>query len=62
VVGNRVPTVKKVWLFKNCADGKVTSVSVTPLSYLGNTHLLVLMFRLYLYYWTYLGLSRYLDP
>jgi hypothetical protein len=38
------------------------SESVTSLSYLGNARLLVLMFRLYLYYRTYLGLSRYLDP
>jgi hypothetical protein len=35
---------------------------VTSLSYFGIAHLLVLMFRLYLYYRTYLGLSRYLDP
>jgi hypothetical protein len=37
-------------------------VPVMSLSYLGNARLLVLMFRLYLYYRTYLGLSRYLDP
>jgi hypothetical protein len=37
-------------------------IPVTSLSYLGNARLLVLMFRLYLYYRTYLGLSRYLDP
>jgi hypothetical protein len=35
---------------------------VMSLSYLGIARLLVLMFRLYLYYRTYLGLSRYLDP
>jgi hypothetical protein len=34
---------------------------VTSLSYLGTARLLVLMFRLYLYYRTYLGLSRYLN-
>jgi hypothetical protein len=36
--------------------------SVTSLSYLGIARLLVLMFRIYLYYRTYLGLSRYLNP
>jgi hypothetical protein len=35
---------------------------VTSLSYLGDARLPVLMFRLYLYYRTYLGLSRYLNP
>jgi hypothetical protein len=32
------------------------------LSYLGIVRLLVLIFHLYLYYRTYLGLSHYLDP
>jgi len=27
VVGNGVPPIKEVWLFKNCANSKVASVS-----------------------------------
>jgi hypothetical protein len=41
---------------------QLKAITVTSLSYLGIARLLVLMFRLYLYYRTYLGLSRYLDP
>jgi hypothetical protein len=46
--------------YQHIAYGGLTNV--TSLSYLGAMRLLVLMFRLYLYYRTYHRLSRYLDP
>jgi hypothetical protein len=49
-------------VLSNLPEHRIPINNVTSLSYLGIVRLLVLMFRLYLYYRTYLGLSRYLDP